>query len=411
MPGDLGNDPLDTRSGDGDGVVEGQRPVEQAASDLAAIGHLAQRRSVQRGRHRRADRLDRGQDRDLGFAHADHLRQLDGVADDVCLLFQSRGDIDRRIGDDERARIGRCLQQEAMADPALGAQPRCCRNQRGHQFVGVQAPFHQGFDFTCGCQGDGLLRSGVAVRDVHNGDVGQIQPGLGGDCFEPPSWPDQHRLDQPRVARFERSGQAGDIARMGDGYPNRLQVRDMRQQVLQACAALRIRMDFRQRRARSFNALSGRYDLYLALENRHPLLAGAGAVQRDVMGGRVFAAHLHLHGQPVAGPNGSEQAQVLADILGSRPRQACSQHSRDQDVCTNGLRGVPRGRRHRRFRIHIARLQREHVDVLRRKRAFEAGAVADGDLVEGAVAQNLQCVGGAIDRCGGRRHLPFPRRV
>jgi hypothetical protein len=72
------------------------------------------------------------------------------------------------------------------------------------------------------------------------------------------------------VARFERSGQAGDIARMGDGYPNRLQVRDMRQQVLQACAALRIRMDFRQRRARSFNALSGRYDLYLALENRHP---------------------------------------------------------------------------------------------------------------------------------------------
>lgn len=188
-------------------------------------------------------------------------------------------------------------------------------------------------------------------------------------------------------------------------------VRGMRQQVLQACAALRIRMDFRQRRARSFNALSGRYDLYLALENRHPLLAGAGAVQRDVMGGRVFAAHLHLHGQPVAGPNGSEQAQVLADILGSRPRQACSQHSRDQDVCTNGLRGVPRGRRHRRFRIHIARLQREHVDVLRRKRAFEAGAVADGDLVEGAVAQNLQCVGGAIDRCGGRRHLPFPRRV
>ncbi len=38
---------------------------------------------------------------------------------------------------------------------------------------------------------------------------------------------------------------------MGDGYPNRLQVRDMRQQVLQACAALRIRVDFRQRRARS----------------------------------------------------------------------------------------------------------------------------------------------------------------
>ena len=72
------------------------------------------------------------------------------------------------------------------------------------------------------------------------------------------------------MARFERSGQTGDIARMGDGHPNRLQVRDMRQQVLQACAALRIRVDFRQRRARSFNALGGRHDLYLAWKTATP---------------------------------------------------------------------------------------------------------------------------------------------
>jgi hypothetical protein len=228
-----------------------------------------------------------------------------------------------------------------MADPALGAQPRCCRNQRGHQLVGVQAPFHQGFDFTCGRQGDGLLRGGVAVGCVHNGDVGQIQPGLRGDCFQPRPWPDQHRFDQPRVACFERSGQAGGIAGVGDGHPNRLQVRDMRQQALQACAALRIGwISGNTVRVRS-NALSGRHDLYLALENRHPLLVGAGAGQRDMVVGRVLAGHLHLHGQPVAGPNRSEEAQVLADITGSRPRQACAQHSRDQDVCTNGLRGVP----------------------------------------------------------------------
>jgi hypothetical protein len=31
-----------------------------------------------------------------------------------------------------------------------------------------------------------------------------------------------------------------------DSHTNRLQVRDMRQQALQACAALRIRVDFRQ---------------------------------------------------------------------------------------------------------------------------------------------------------------------
>ena len=119
---------------------------------------------------------------------------------------------------------------------------------------------------------------------------------------------DQHRLDQPRLARFERGGQAGGIARVGDSRPNRLQVRDMRQQVLQACAALRIRVYFRQRGARSFHALSGRHDLYLALENRHPRLVGAGAGQRDMVGGRVLAGHLHLPDQPVTGPNRSEEA-------------------------------------------------------------------------------------------------------
>ena len=56
----------------------------------------------------------------------------------------------------------------------------------------------------------------------------------------------------------------------------------MRQQVLQAQAALRIRVYFRQRGARSFHALSGRHDLYLALENRYPVwLVQAG--QRDMV--------------------------------------------------------------------------------------------------------------------------------
>jgi hypothetical protein len=128
---------------------------------------------------------------------------------------------------------------------------------------------------------------------------------------------------------------------MGDGHPNRLQVRDVRQQALQACAALRIRVDFRQHGARSFQAFGGRHDLYLALENRYPLLVGAGAGQRDMVVGRVLAGHLHPHGQPVAGSNGPEEAQILVDIAGSRPRQACAQHSRDQGVCTNGLRGAP----------------------------------------------------------------------
>ena len=42
-PGDLGLDALDPRGLRVDRVVEGERPVEQAAGDLAAVGHLAER--------------------------------------------------------------------------------------------------------------------------------------------------------------------------------------------------------------------------------------------------------------------------------------------------------------------------------------------------------------------------------
>ena len=51
-----------------DRVVEGQRSVEDAALDLAAIGHLAQRRRVERRADVRIDRLDRREDRHLGHA-------------------------------------------------------------------------------------------------------------------------------------------------------------------------------------------------------------------------------------------------------------------------------------------------------------------------------------------------------
>jgi hypothetical protein len=72
------------------GVVEGQRAVEQAALDLAAVGHLAQRGGIERGLDLRVDRLHRRQDGHLGFGDADDVRQVDGVLDDVDLVFQRR---------------------------------------------------------------------------------------------------------------------------------------------------------------------------------------------------------------------------------------------------------------------------------------------------------------------------------
>jgi hypothetical protein len=70
-----------------DGVVEGQRAVEQAALDLAAVGHLAQG-GIEGGADLDVDRFDRRQDGHLGLGHAHHDRQLDGVLDDVHLVFE-----------------------------------------------------------------------------------------------------------------------------------------------------------------------------------------------------------------------------------------------------------------------------------------------------------------------------------
>ena len=44
-------DALGARRGGGHGVVEGERAVEHGAGDLAAVGHLAERRGVERRGH------------------------------------------------------------------------------------------------------------------------------------------------------------------------------------------------------------------------------------------------------------------------------------------------------------------------------------------------------------------------
>ena len=75
---------------DADGGVEGQRTVEDAAGDLAAVGHLAQRSRVQSGFDLGVHRLDRREQRNLGLGNAQRMRQVDGVLHDVDLVFELR---------------------------------------------------------------------------------------------------------------------------------------------------------------------------------------------------------------------------------------------------------------------------------------------------------------------------------
>ncbi len=95
--GDRRVDLLDLHGLEADRVVERERPVEDAAGDLAAIGHLAQRARLDRRRHLRIDGLHRRQDRDAHLRKAHRVREVDRVLDDVDLVLHRRRDVDRGV--------------------------------------------------------------------------------------------------------------------------------------------------------------------------------------------------------------------------------------------------------------------------------------------------------------------------
>ncbi len=131
----------------GDGVVEGQRAVEHAARDLTAIGHLAQRGRIQRGRHLRIHGLDRGQ----------HARPWASAMPSMCarsiafctmshLVLEGGRDVDRRIGDEQRAWVGRNVHERTRGSCGARCADRGFVDHRLHQLVGVQRALHERLD-------------------------------------------------------------------------------------------------------------------------------------------------------------------------------------------------------------------------------------------------------------------------
>ena len=107
LPGHRRLDLLDLRGTEIDGVVERQRPIEDPARDLPAVGHLAQSRGLDGRGHLRVDGLHRRQDRHPHRIDPQRMGEIDGVLDDVDLVLQRRRDVHRGIGDDERVSHGR----------------------------------------------------------------------------------------------------------------------------------------------------------------------------------------------------------------------------------------------------------------------------------------------------------------
>ncbi len=175
-PRDRGLDALDLRRLGIDGVVEGERAVEDAAGDLAALGHLAERGRVDRRGDFRGHRLDGREDRNPRRAEADLREQIDGVLHDVALGIEIGKDVDGRIGDEQRLGIGRHIHDEDVADPARGAQAGLAGRHLAHEFVGVQAALHQELALGLVDELDRLCRCGVAVRRVDNLKTLDIEP-------------------------------------------------------------------------------------------------------------------------------------------------------------------------------------------------------------------------------------------
>ena len=76
--------------------IEIERPVDDAADDLTAIGHLGQNRAVERGRHFGLHHLDRGQHRYFRQVDTERACETDCVLADVALLVGVGRDVQAR---------------------------------------------------------------------------------------------------------------------------------------------------------------------------------------------------------------------------------------------------------------------------------------------------------------------------
>ena len=203
-------DALDLRRLRADRVVERQRAVEHAAGDLPALGHLAQRGGVDRRRHLRVDRLDRGEDRDLRprRRRATRARSI-AFWTDVDLVLERRRDVDRGVGDDQDLVIRRHVHDEDVADAAPGAQAGLLarRPRRAARRV-CRLPFIRSSACALANQLDRLRRRRMAVRRVD--DARCLPRSI--PCFAATSWifaagPTRIGTIKPISRRLDRAGE------------------------------------------------------------------------------------------------------------------------------------------------------------------------------------------------------------
>ena len=119
-------------------------PSRMRAGDLAAVGHLAQRRGLDGRRHLRVDGLHRREDRHRALRRTAARARGRSRSGRCATLSSSVGAMLTAASVMISAvRVARHVHDEAVADAARGAQAAFALDHRAHQLVGVQAALHQ----------------------------------------------------------------------------------------------------------------------------------------------------------------------------------------------------------------------------------------------------------------------------
>ncbi len=122
------------------------------------------------------------------------------------------------------------IHRKDMADAPLGAQA-LRRIHKVHEFVGVQAAFHQGRDFALPRQGHCPFGSGMAVLGIYDFVGRQIDRRLLRCSTNLRFRPNQNRDDQLRPKSLDRGQQRKRVHGMHHGGANRLQPASLRDQL------------------------------------------------------------------------------------------------------------------------------------------------------------------------------------
>ena len=239
--------------------------------------------------------------------------QVDGVLDDVHLVLERGLDVDGRIGDHERVRIGGDVGKEHVAEAACGTQTVVLGDHCAHQLVGVQRAFHQGLDLKTAGHRHCKLRRLHAVDRIHDADAGKVQALFLGNRADALFRADQDRLDEARLACLERAAQGFRIAGVGDRDLNRREAVGNRQQV--AIAQLAVgEVGFGKIDARALDLFGGRLDLGGAVDHLEAVLVDAQAVEQQVMVVLELLAAGDGDGEGVADAYGAPEIQPLRHI-------------------------------------------------------------------------------------------------